>query len=505
MSEQKETSAEGEMETSMGNETETTKQASIRGSSASFMGEEHLRRFLDLADVREFTYDVQNNILENFRYGKDREVFFRGPLEEWERDFRSRIDPGGGENVRKFCDALKEGKESFEVRFTYKGLARFIKGVTIEEPGRGKIVYGVLMMGQAVVMPAQNRELTFNRASDRDPMLNMLNKKAITEYAQRILERKDCPNTYLVILDLDNFKMVNDTFGHLCGDEVLVTVTEIINRAVGEKGVVGRIGGDEILIVTRDVADKAELRPILREIRSTVEDTYKGKMDDLSLTCSIGAAAFPEHGKSYKEVMELADKMLYLAKEKGRNRYLIYTPELHHDLIAPNGEKAEIKSGFSMEFDKIGIVQFMMDDYLRRGTSSNEVAFSNVGTSFKLGEILIVYEMGKVGFRWTPQEISYGDEDLKWIKLEEAFFQHFDKNNLFVVDWLAELDGKDPALKAKLEGRDIQSALFYRLRDKGRPEGYVLFAKKTLRQKWSEYELLALSTIAKIFEMSVYP
>jgi len=469
------------------------------------LGTEELKRFLHLADVREFTYDIRNNILENFRYGKEREVFFHGALEEWERDFRSRMDPRGGENVRLFCDALKEGRESFEVHFSYKGLTRVIKGVTVEEPERGRIVYGVLMMGQSADGNYPSRELAFNRATDRDPMLNMLNKRAILEYAQKLCEQKDYTNTYLVILDLDNFKLVNDTFGHLCGDEVLVTVTEIINRAVGQKGTVGRIGGDEIMIITRDVADKAELRPILREIRTNVERTYKGKMGDLSLTCSMGAAAFPEHGKSFKEVMEIADKMLYLAKEKGRNRYVIFTPEMHQEFIEPHGDKDDIKSAFSMEFDKIGIVQFMMDDYLRRGTSSNEVAFSNVGNSFKLGEILIVYEMGKVGFRWTPQEISYGDEDLKWIKLGEDFFRHFDSNNLFVVDLLAQLDTKDPVLKDKLIKRNIQSALFYKLRDKGRAEGYILFAKMGQRQKWSEYEMLALSTIAKIFEMSIYP
>lgn len=466
---------------------------------------EDLKRYLELADVREFIYDKQKDILENFRYGKEREVYFHGSLDEWASDFRTRMDPGGGDNLRAFYDALKQEKEQFEIRFVYKGLPRYIKGRTVVGPDGSKLVQGVLLMGQQTATPAPSREFTYNRASDKDPMLNMLNKKAITEYAQKVCGQKDCPPTYLVIFDLDNFKMVNDTFGHLFGDEVLVTVTDIINRAVGEHGVVGRIGGDEILIVTKGIGDKAELRPILRGIRSTVEETYKDKMGEISLTCSMGAAAYPEHGKSYKEVLDLADKMLYLAKEKGRNRYCIYTPEMHQDLVISSDGNTEIKTGFSQEFDKIGIIQYMMDDYLRNGTSSNEIAFSNIGRSFKLSEIMVVYEGGKIAFRWTPEEMTYQSKNLRWLPLEPSFFERFDSNNLYIIDGWYALEKKNPELLKKLKSRDIQSALFYRMRNKGYPDGYIMFAKKVQRQKWSEYELLALSTIAKIFEMSVYP
>lgn len=468
---------------------------------------ERLKRYLQLADIREFTYDVEKDILVNMRYGKECEIFYEGPLSGWEEDYRkNRMDRGGEGNVSSFCDALRAGKDQFEIHFSFKGLTRIIKGVAVQEPGKGKMIYGVLMMGQGMGMTQKAQgsgDLVYKRASDRDPMLNMLNKKAITEYGQRICQQPNCPMTYFVIFDLDNFKIVNDTFGHLYGDEVLVTVTEIINNAVGDKGVVGRLGGDEILIITREIADKAELRPVLREIRSNVESTYKGKMGDISLTCSIGAAGYPEHAGDYNAVMELADKMLYLAKEKGKNRYVIYTPEMHQDLLTSTKEKSEAHS-FATAFNKIGIIQYMMEDYLRKGTSSNESAFSLVGDSFKLNEILIVYDEGKIGFRWTPQEISHDSAGLNWIKPDADFWNMFDDNQILIVDGLYSLAKKNPALEKKLQARDIQSALFYKICKKGCPMGYILYAKKSQRQKWSEYELLALSTIAKIFEMSVY-
>ena len=460
-----------------------------------------LKRYLRLADVREFTYDVENDILENFRYGEERETFFKGTLSQWEEDYRSnRMDRGGEGNVSSFCDALRKGKPNFDISFSFKGLTRIIRGVTVEENGR-KIVYGVLMMGNTKAAPA---EITYKRASDKDVMLNMLNKKAIMECAERRCAKNDGEVTYLVFFDLDNFKIVNDTYGHLYGDEVLVTVTEIINRAVGSQGFVGRIGGDEILLVMKDIKDKAELRPILRQIRSTVEETYKGRMKDIALTCSMGAAAYPLHGNSCKEVMELADKMLYLAKEKGKNRYLIYTPEMHQDIVMAQENAQAEKHDFSVAFNKIGIIQYMMDDYLKKGTSSNERSFAMVGESFKLSEILIIYESGKVGFHWTQEGMHAEKEELGWVSLDEKFYSLFDENKLLIIDGLYDLTNKNPDLEKKLMERDIQSALFYKLCSKIGAEGYIMFGKKSQRQKWSEYELLALSTIAKIFELSVY-
>lgn len=463
---------------------------------------EEMKRFLDLADVREFIYDVEGDMLENLRYGKERKTFFKGSLNEWADDYKKRTSDEGSEQFQEFYEALKTGAPTFEHKYEYKGLYRIVKGITVEEADGKHKVYGVLLTGQF----HRQKEISYQRSTDRDPMLNMLNKKAIMEYAQKRCEMKDGTVTYLVILDLDHFKMVNDSFGHLYGDEVLVTVTDVINKAVGDHGMVGRLGGDEILIVTRDVGDKAQLRPILRDIRMTVEETYRGKMNGMDLTCSMGAVAYPNHAGSFKEALELADKMLYLAKKKGRNRYLIYTPELHANLV-PNlleeGNPQAVQT-LPLAFDKVGIIQYMMEDYLRKGISSNEAVFTNVGQAFGLGEILIVYEQGRNGFRWTPQGVGHSEADLRLIPLSDEFYARFDKNRLYVVDGLDFLKEDEQTLKETLKEKDIQSALFYRLQSGDALEGYVMFSKKVLRQKWSEYELLALSTIAKIFEMAIY-
>lgn len=452
---------------------------------------------LNIAEVIQLKYAISTGILQLV---KDGTMIYEGTLTEWQNHWAASFtDERQASNFLSFCTDLRAGKEKFVYHLRNNG-TEYVCFCSAKTYNAEEFVYGVLKKEKLT----DKNDLQFRRASDKDPMLDMLNKRAITEYAKRTIESGNSETTYLVILDLDNFKAVNDNFGHMQGDEVLACVTDILKKAVGNRGVIGRLGGDEILIVTKGIPDKAELRIVLREIRSTVEATYKGKWDGISLTCSMGAAAYPDHAEDYKSVMEIADKMLYLAKEKGRNRYLIYTPELHEDLIHDPGKSNENALNSVLTYNKTGMIKYMLEDFLFRRSSSNEVMFSQIGNAFHLNEILTVYSDSKICFRWTPESVSHNDSDLKWIEPDDVFYSRFNEDDLFIVDGLYALSEKAPELKEKLMQRNIQSALFYRLKNKGNLDGFLMFAKKFQRQKWSQYEILALSTVSKIFEISIY-
>ena len=464
------------------------------GSDLSIEDYEH---FLEVSKCSEMLYDPEADLMEVFKYTPEKKVIFKGTAKESTKLLEASGTELSKKQVEALREALRSGKKSFSgIIDLHKGryLVRFKK-----YEDKGDKIYGVFIpCTDGVSIPS------YRRASDKDAMLDMLNKRAINEYAHRVCAQDECPTTYFIMFDMDNFKIVNDSFGHAFGDEVLHTVTSIINRAIGDHGMVGRVGGDEIMIVTKGIADKAELRPYMREIRVNVEEQFKDKLNGISLTCSMGAAAYPDHGESCDDVKDLADKMLYLAKEKGRNRYIIYTPDMHADLIkAPEKSADGLKTVLANNFDKVGIVHYMIEDYLKKGTSSNALAFRNVGEAFNLQEILIVYNNAKVGFKWSMDNSEISKSDLNWIELNDAFYSLFNKDGMFVIDGLYDLEGDKEYLRPKLVERGAESALFYRLKNNDDYQGFVLFVKKGQRQKWSEYELLALSTIGKIFEMSV--
>ena len=162
-----------------------------------------------------------------------------------------------------------------------------------------------------------------------DEMTGLLSKSAITDHAKRLMEQTNTPPFYFFLMDIDNFKSVNDTFGHMKGDEIITDVAHIAKEFVGDNGVVGRIGGDEFMLVLENVSTEHDLRIILKNIRKTVEEKYQDMGNNVCVTVSMGGALFPADAFDYESMFTLADKMLYLAKTKGRNRYVFYSPLIH--------------------------------------------------------------------------------------------------------------------------------------------------------------------------------
>ncbi|MGM9605348.1 MAG: GGDEF domain-containing protein [Faecousia sp.] len=457
---------------------------------------DELVQYLSLSNLTQLRYVIDTDALEVFQVTPgEKRVLYEGNLSGWL--LRACGEEGGvrSKKTEAFCRDMQEGTASFQYEFRVKETRYSVRCKTESAPSGGRVCYGIV---ESLGAPS---ELSFRRASDKDAMLDMLNKKAITEYAKHRLSHPELAS-YLVILDLDNFKMVNDTYGHMFGDTVLVAFTEIINKAMGKHGVVGRLGGDEILVVTKDIPNKAALRPFLREIRTNVELAYKGKLDGISLTCSMGAAAYPEHAASYEDTMRLADKMLYLAKEKGRNRYLIYTPELHQDYVNSNLHEAPGPKKPIKQYNNIGILQYMLSEYLIKQASCNDYVFDQIGRSFRLSEVLCIYNHGNIGFRWTSEGEGLRPEDMEFLDVEDPFLDQVDENGLYLMDGRYLIQDDFPQLYEKLAARKIEAAIFYRMMKDGKPDGYVLYAKRHQRQKWSEYETIALAVTAKIFEIS---
>ena len=123
----------------------------------------------------------------------------------------------------------------------------------------------------------------------------------------------------LVILDLDNFKQINDRYGHLKGDEALKLLAEALKQTFSEGEFLGRLGGDEFLVFVQDVSEKTYLDCKMKRLFEELE-----KIREISLACSVGIV-FAEHENfSYREAVKKADMALYKSKEKGKNRYSYY-------------------------------------------------------------------------------------------------------------------------------------------------------------------------------------
>ena len=166
-----------------------------------------------------------------------------------------------------------------------------------------------------------------------DPLTGIISRKYFVGFA-RDLVVKQIPFT-LCIMDLDNFKNINDTFGHATGDLVLKSVSEALFRHVGEHCIIGRFGGDEIMLINLAALtypDKKAFMETIYDSGTILRRDLKLDGAEIRITGTIGCASFPEDAGNYETLFSMADKTLYQGKSVGRNCYTIYLEKQHKNL-----------------------------------------------------------------------------------------------------------------------------------------------------------------------------
>lgn len=190
----------------------------------------------------------------------------------------------------------------------------------------------------------QNRQII-------DPLTNTISRKYILSYVQYLI-RNRIPFT-LGMIDVDNFKNINDTYGHAVGDTVLSTMSKRIMDSMDECAWLGRYGGDEFMIVYEGVSKYEEVWQICHNIYLNGVRKPIVISDDLTLnvTCTSGYSAFPTDAKNYKDLFANCDKCLYRGKMKGRNCFIIYVESLHKKIDVRSQAKASLFDRISKLYD----------------------------------------------------------------------------------------------------------------------------------------------------------
>ncbi len=144
----------------------------------------------------------------------------------------------------------------------------------------------------------------------------------INKIYQNIINTED--NVALFIIDIDHFKSVNDNFGHVVGDEILIEFSRVISRIVGKEDLLFRIGGEEFCLLSINI-NKNEARDLAEKIRETIAQYpfYENVKGSINITVSIGGTIFPESVQNFEHLKESADAALYISKLNGRNKVTI--------------------------------------------------------------------------------------------------------------------------------------------------------------------------------------
>lgn len=170
----------------------------------------------------------------------------------------------------------------------------------------------------------------YRHRSQHDGLTGLLNRAAIREALILEIARGEATGRSgaVLMLDLDNFKLINDTLGHDVGDKVLQAVASGLQEVIGDNGIVARLGGDEFTIVLPGVASLNELRVLVEALLERLGRVVESKGQAVHPRATIGASLFPKHGKTPSELLKNADIALYAAKSFGRGGYVVFVPSM---------------------------------------------------------------------------------------------------------------------------------------------------------------------------------
>lgn len=195
---------------------------------------------------------------------------------------------------------------------------------------------------------AEQRVLT---AAQHDPLTGLPNRALVFEYARHLLaaaQRSHAHGAFLFI-DLDRFKPINDLYGHEIGDRLLQEVAKRLLRCVRQEDLVGRLGGDEFIVVLHQVGSVHSAATVAQHILDALSHPFEIDTLDLAISACIGISEFPQHGADVDALIHAADLAMYQVKYDNRGNYLAYTPELDHRADASSAIEARLKRALQRE------------------------------------------------------------------------------------------------------------------------------------------------------------
>ncbi len=178
----------------------------------------------------------------------------------------------------------------------------------------------------------------------QDALTGLQNRLAITKYMDEIIRKAKNSNRIAVgFLDIDNFKLINDTYGHDVGDEILSFIGNRMNAISNEHISIGRFGGDEFIIVIRDFMHVEHLEKLLDTFKSVIKEPIVINQITHMITISMGVSIFNEHANTRHELLTLADIALYRAKELGRDRIILFEDEMYDKILDKSNQQELVR------------------------------------------------------------------------------------------------------------------------------------------------------------------
>lgn len=200
--------------------------------------------------------------------------------------------------------------------------------LSIVRAPKGEVLNYVVVFSDISVIKQSQERIHF--LAYHDALTELPNRSLFSNCLSDAIKRADKLQTRVAVffVDLDRFKLINDTLGHSVGDAVIVQAAQRLKEVVGEEGTVARLAGDEFIVAMEGVINSDDIRLLAEKLINAFQAPFIINQHELHVTISMGASIYPDDATESEDLLKNSDMAMYLSKETGRNSFHFYTPEL---------------------------------------------------------------------------------------------------------------------------------------------------------------------------------
>ena len=420
---------------------------------------------------------------------------------------RSHFHPDDLPDMLEAFRALKEGANLVEVhvrivdsngRYSWNQMRATAQR---DDDGRPVRAVGIFQDLDATLQISQ----PFRVDNSRDPLTGLLTKEAARSRIETYLSgvgQTACSG--LAIIDLDNFKDANDTYGHMFGDTVLTQVAAEMSKLFRESDVVARFGGDEFLVFMTNLPEPELILRRCETLIQKISALYPQMLSHAPLCCSVGIACGPEHGTTYHQLFQRADRALYQAKAQGKGCCVCYSPSI----ASPRNQttaNTRIESEGRLSPAENPLVHSVFELLYQSGDVCEAIhaTLALVGQHMKVSRVYI-FENNLENthcsntFEWCAEGVTPEIDSLQNISYETdipGYEKNFNEQGIFYCPDVTKLSSH---LRELLEPQGVKSLLHCAIRENGVFRGYVGFDDCQSTRLWTQDQIDLLTFLSQM-------
>lgn len=346
--------------------------------------------------------------------------------------------------------------------------------------------------------------------AEMDALTRLYNKAAANEKIQWMLNEKLNTDRFaMFLIDIDNFKQINDSRGHMFGDAVLTEAGSRLQDLFRTGDIVSRFGGDEFLVFLKHTGDQGFVQRKAEKVIEMFHSVFAEELRDCPLASSMGVVLCPEDGEDFQTLFQRCDQALYEAKRRGKNCFAFYDEKVMKKTFGLDarqfgtGTRIESDDKNSLSIDSLVTMAFQLLYESRDVETAVNAILEIAGHRYNVSRVYI-FEDSEDGlwsrntFEWCNQGIEPAIMLLQHMDYKELggnYQDHFDENGIFYCQDTAKLSREEYEI---LASQGVRSMLQCAIRDKGKFAGFVGFDDCTIPRTWTQDQIDALAFLSEL-------